>query len=158
MLQQHCSKKWRFVIIIYHLKMRRKAATGEKRVKKKVVANPRVPRTRNNATMTESQFFSWIRSNLRRMTMYWKPIAECKKQARKSVTGKRHKYEYKCAQCTGWFTDKEIDVDHIVEAGSLRSFNDLPGFAERLFVDAHQLAVLCKQCHHHKTHNEKSPD
>jgi 5-methylcytosine-specific restriction endonuclease McrA len=121
--------------------------------KKKVVANPRVPRTRNNQTMTESQFFSWIRNNFRRMSMYWKPITAAKQKARKQVIGKRHKFEYQCANCTNWFLDKEVEVDHVIEAGSLRSFSDLSGFAERLFTeDIDNLVVLCKPCHKDKTH------
>ncbi len=139
--------------------MYKRKATGEKviRKKKKVVANPRVPRTRNNQTMTEAQFFSWIRNNFRRMSMYWKPIAECRKQNRRRKEGvKKLVYEYQCHQCKKWHLSDNIEVDHIHEAGSLRSFMDLSAFAERLFCEVEGLVCLCKPCHAIKTH-KKSP-
>ena len=47
------------------------------------VRKPRVPRTRNAGTMTEAAFWSMIRSALRQKSRWWKPIAECKKLARR---------------------------------------------------------------------------
>jgi len=125
----------------------------------------RVKRTRNLETWTESQYWGRIRSSLRRMSMYWKPLNEAKKRARKSVKGKRHKYEYQCAMCNNWFKSNEVQVDHIIEAGSLKSSDDLKGFVDRLFCeDVDGFQVLCKNkkvngkivkhgCHHNKTHN-----
>lgn len=43
-------------------------------------------------------------------------------------------------------------MDHVQECGSLRAFEDLPGFVKRLFVEADGLRVVCKRCHHKKTH------
>lgn len=62
---------------------------------------------------------------------------------------------YQCSSCLCDFPRKEVQVDHIVEAGSLRSFDDLPGFVERLFVEQEGLTVLCLGCHNIKTHNKK---
>lgn len=42
---------------------------------------------------------------------------------------------------------KATQLDHINPCGRLASFNDLSGFAERLFCEADQLRVLCKPCH-----------
>lgn len=101
--------------------------------------------------------------------MYWKPKSEAKNRARKSVKGKRHKYEYQCAKCKGWFLGKNVDVDHKIEAGSLKSFDDLGTFAERLFCeDPEGYQVLCKTqkgkdgrithfgCHQKKTNEERN--
>ena len=112
----------------------------------------RVARTRNNETMTESMFWSMIRSVLRNKSMHWKPVAECKKRAKKTYRGpnKRQRYEYQCAICEKWFPEKETIVDHIIPAGSLRSSSDLPGFVERLFVEVESLQCLCKKCHAEK--------
>lgn len=112
-------------------------------------------KTRNAGTMTESVFWSFIRSALRSKTIYWKPVAKAKLKARKSVKGKRHKYEYLCANCKGWFKDKEIAVDHIQPAGSLKSAKDLELFIERLFVEEEGLQCLCKSCHKNKTYFER---
>lgn len=90
--------------------------------------------------------------------MYYKPIQEAKNKSRKSVKNKRHKFEYKCAKCNGWFVSKEVQVDHIIPAGALNKAEDLKGFVERLFCeDVNGYQVLCKGCHNNKT-NFKSND
>ena len=50
---------------------------------------------------------------------------------------------------------KETQVDHIVSCGSLRSFEDLPGFTERLLCETSGLQVVCKKCHQKKTNEER---
>ena len=108
----------------------------------------------NSGTMTSSMFFGWLRSNLRRMTMRgWKPIAEVKKQARRQYKGsnKLQKWEFLCATCGNYVKAAECEVDHKIEAGSLRSYEDLAGFVQRLFVEKEGLELLCKQCHSLKT-------
>ena len=114
---------------------------------------PRVPKTRGAGTYTEKAFFGWIRSQLRRMTMKWKPRSDCLKAARRPYDGpdRRRKWEYQCAECGQWFPGKQVEVDHIIPAGSLQSFDDLPGFVSRLFCETEGLQVLCKEtCHHLK--------
>lgn len=121
--------------------------------RKKAVRKSRVPKTRGNATMTESAFWSMIRSALRQKSRWWKPVAICKDKSRRKHQGsdKRRKFDYQCNHCKNWFAEKEISVDHIVPAGSLRNANDLPGFVERLFCEADGLQVLCNVCHDKKT-------
>ena len=128
-------------------------ATRKKPVKK----TSRVPKTRNAGTMTESAFWSFIRSALRQKSRWWKPITECKMKARRPYKGpnKRQKFEYLCNSCKRWFPDKQINVDHIVGAGSLNCGQDLPGFVDRLFCEQDNLQVLCTTCHDHKTKLEK---
>lgn len=109
--------------------------------------------------MSEAAFWGWIRSLLRKKSMAWKPVSEAKKRVRRDYKGSnsRQKFEYQCAHCKNWFPEKEIDVDHKVEAGSLTNGNDLKGFVERLFCEVDGLQVLCKTCHHKKTQeNRKS--
>lgn len=114
----------------------------------------RVARTRNSETMTESMFWLFIRSGLRQKSMFWKPIQEAKKASRRPYTGpnKRQKFEYHCTNCNKYYKEKEVIVDHIVEAGSLRTYADLPGFVERLFCERDGFTTLCIPCHHIKTH------
>lgn len=123
----------------------------------KVTRKPKLARPYNNGTMTSSMFFSMIRSALRARSRWWKPIAECKKKAKRAYKGtnKRQKFEYQCNECKNWFPEKEVNVDHIVPAGTLTSVNDLPLFVERLFVEIDGLQVLCKNCHNLKTKNER---
>ena len=120
-------------------------------------SKPRSAKTRNAGTMTESAFWSFIRSGLRQKSRWWKPITECKLKARKAYKGpnKRQKFEYQCNSCKDWFPEKKINVDHIVGAGSLNCSADLPGFVERLFCEQDNLQVLCTECHDKKTKLEK---
>ena len=112
---------------------------------------------RCNGTMTESAFWGFIRSALRQKSRWWKPIAIAKANAKRAYKGanKRQKVEFLCNNCKKWFPEKEVDVDHIVPAGTLKCAADLPGFVERLFCEADELQVLCADCHDLKTQNEK---
>jgi len=128
---------------------------------RKKIAKPRkgaAPKTRNAGTMTESAFWSFIRSALRQKSRWWKPISQAKAKVKRAYKGplKRQKFEYQCAECSQWFPDKKINVDHIIPAGTLRCANDLPGFVERLFCEIDNLQCLCSDCHNKKTQSEKA--
>jgi 5-methylcytosine-specific restriction endonuclease McrA len=114
-------------------------------------------KTRNAGTMTESAFWSFIRSGLRQKSRFWKPITQCKMSSRRAYKGplKRQKFEYQCNECGEWFPEKKINVDHIKPAGSLNCANDLPGFVERLFIEVEGLQILCSNCHDKKTAKER---
>jgi len=116
----------------------------------------RVPRTRGGETMTESHFWSMIRSALRQRSRWWKPVYICEQNARRKYKGpnKKQKYEYQCNLCKKWFPKKEVSIDHINPVGSLSSYDDLPGFVERLFVEQEGLQLLCNKCHSNKTKSE----
>jgi 5-methylcytosine-specific restriction endonuclease McrA len=116
-----------------------------------------VPRTHNAGTMTESAFWSFIRSALRQKSRWWKPISIAKQKAKRAYKGKnkRQKFEYKCAGCGNYFPDKEVNVDHIIPAGKLNSYGDLPEFVRKLFCEEDNLQVLCKKCHDIKTKQDK---
>lgn len=107
----------------------------------------RVEKPFNNGTMSKAAFFGSIRATLRNSSRWWKPISEAKKLAKRAYKGpnKRQKWEYQCNICKGWFTDKEVAVDHIVEAGSLKDYNDLPAFVKNLFCEVDGLQVLCNK-------------
>ena len=130
-------------------------------MRKKAVRKPRAnaaPKTRNNGTLTESAFWSFIRSGLRQKSRWWKPITQCKLNAKRPYKGpnKRQKFEYQCNSCKKWFAEKNINVDHTIPVGALNCANDLPGFVERLFCETDNLQVLCSACHNTKTQNEKN--
>lgn len=126
-------------------------------VKKKATKRAKVAKPRNAGTMTESAFWSFIRSGLRQKSRWWKPITECKLKAKRAYKGtnKRQKFEYQCKSCNNWFPEKQINVDHIIPAGSLNCAEDLAGFVNRLFCEQENLQVLCSECHNIKTQNEK---
>jgi len=117
-----------------------------------------VPKVRCATTMSESAFWSFIRSALRQKSRWWKPISVCKQAVKRAYKGKnkRQRFEYKCNECKKYFPDKQINVDHIEPAGTLRCAEDLPAFVERLFCEVDGLQVLCKTCHDKKTKDEKN--
>lgn len=119
----------------------------------------RVARTRNCGTQTDAQYWNGIRSCLRNHFRYWKPMQDAKKLSRRLKPKRkkgRHKYEYQCNHCEEWFQEKEVQIDHIIPAGRLRSYEDIGKFVEKLTpegIDSYQ--VLCKNCHQIKTNKEK---
>lgn len=113
--------------------------------------------TRADKTMSESEFWSFIRSSLRRRSMFWKPMSIAKNKARRPYTGgdARTKWEYQCAICNDWFKGKDTHIDHIIPVGSLTDGEHLKEFVENLFCDSENLRVLCKPCHKIITKEQK---
>jgi len=108
------------------------------------------PRTRAGGEMTEARFFAFLRSGLRQMSRRWPPLvrhAMVAVRRKNESDNKRLKWEFQCATCRAWRPAKQVEVDHIVPCGSLKSFDDLRGFTERLFCEAEGLRVLCNVCH-----------
>ena len=118
-----------------------------------------VAKERAGGRWSEARYFSFIRSALRKASMRYPVktdalIASRRPRTEASGEGK-HTYEHQCATCEFWFQGKDVAVDHIVGAGSLKTFDDLAGFVERLFCELKGLQVLCKACHTIKTNHEK---
>jgi len=117
----------------------------------------RVARTRNGNTETLSQHLTKIRSALRSLTRFnWVPKKQALVAARSTtLIGRRKVYVYTCAVCLGKYKANEVEVDHIIPVGSLKSYTDLPEFCTRLFVeDPALLRVVCKPCHKQITHGK----
>lgn len=119
--------------------------------------------------MTDARFMGMIRAALRKTWMYSHAYKECINNAKVPYEGKgKRKYSIVCAECRGHYGlaekiaitgkngklrhVKAWNVDHIVDAGSLKHFEDLTGFADRLFCKTEGLQILCKLCHDRKTH------
>ena len=109
-----------------------------------------VEKTRNNRTWTEARYFGFIRSTLRAGFTRWGPKHEAKRQAKVGYNA------YQCAHCGEVFPNKEVEVDHIEPAGTLKTYEDLPGFVERMFCEADGFQLLCKGCHQVKTNAERA--
>ena len=106
---------------------------------------------------TSARYWSFIRSALRRAWNKYPNKFKVLAQARRRKCNAKgnQKYEYKCASCKHYFAAKNVSVDHIQSAGSLRSYNDLPDFVAKLFCDVDNLQVLCFRCHKEKTNLER---
>lgn len=106
---------------------------------------------------TTARFWQFVRTALRGAFTRWPPKWEVLGDSKRTLTeaqqkrrGVRHKYEYQCAACKKWYKQSQVEVDHIVPVGSLKTYDDLPGFVERMFVGKDKLQVLCKVCHRKK--------
>lgn len=114
----------------------------------------KIPKTRASGTLTEAEYFGKIRSALRRAFRWWKPMVDVLEKASRAYKGsnKLQKKEYQCKSCLEWFKRREVQIDHIEECGSLRTYEDLVPFLKRLTreePEAYQ--VLCRDCHKKKT-------
>ena len=112
----------------------------------------------NGGQWTNARFWSFIRSNLRLMSRKWPPIQEVLRDVRRpsKSRNKRLRWEYVCCECGKWFPRKEVQVEHTIPCGSLKSFDDVAKFLERMLVEKHGLSVQCKGCHQLKTNRERA--
>lgn len=92
---------------------------------------------------------AWMRSPERGIALQNAYVCKLKNEQGREVK------MYRCANCLGLFPAKEVDVDHIENLGSIKSFHDVGVFCERLFVTSDKLQVLCKPCHKEKTFAER---
>lgn len=118
-----------------------------------------VARTRAGGEWTEARFYSFLRSGLRQLSRRWPPLVRLAANAVRRPSqsdNKRQKWEYQCQECQGWFMRKNIEVDHVVPCGSLRSLEDIAGFVERLFCETDGLRVLCETCHAARTREQSA--
>jgi len=122
---------------------------------KKKIKKVKAPKTRNGGKWSESEYFSRVRSALRRVFRYWIPMQTALNNASRpsQSDNKRLKKEYQCAKCKKWRKRADMEIDHIEECGSLKSYADIVPFLERLTKeDPNAYQILCKNtCHKAKT-------
>lgn len=126
----------------------------------------RTPDFKEYPSWSEARFFGFLRSALRAAFRRWGPKYEVYKRAQRpaeyewwNAAGTRKlnvKHEFQCAECSEWFMRKEVECDHIVPVGSLRKFEDLPGFCERMFVGPDKMRILCTTCHQKVTKEQRT--
>lgn len=106
--------------------------------------------TRNGGWETESEHMAKIRSALRNASKFWKPALAALEAAGRPYTGmnKRIKKEYQCKECKEWMVRAKVEINHIVACGSLKNYDDVILFLQRLFCEnASDYEILCKECH-----------
>lgn len=110
----------------------------------------------NNGQWTAGRFRSFVTSALRSASRRWPPKYQAIRDSFTKTkvnkrTGRQAKH-YKCAACGYDFPQTQVQVDHIVPIGKDLDWNT---FIEKLFCEAENLQVLCKQCHKNKTKEER---
>ena len=113
----------------------------------------RVERTRAGGTWTEARYFGFIRNALRSAFQKY-PVKHAAKRQALELTDNGGRY--RCASCSELFRGSDVHVDHIEPCGSLKTFDDLPGFVERMFCEVEGFQILCKPCHQDKTNAERA--
>lgn len=110
---------------------------------------------------SQAAYFTWLRGNLRRIWMR-SPISNrfksslCRKPKPSDGVSKRVKSVGDCSRCGKVFAKSSLEVDHVIPAGSIRCWEDVAGFVERLLGCASKhLRLICKPCHKIVTHAER---
>ena len=97
---------------------------------------------------------SVLRSGTRRWPAKWDVLEIAKTEKKVNPKTGRLAQMYLCASCSGEFTSKEVEVDHIHPVVPLTGFIGWDDVIERIFCSADKLQVLCTVCHKKKTKEE----
>ena len=116
--------------------------------------------TYNSGQWSQGRFNSFITSTLRAGARRWAPKYETlnasKTEKKTNTKTGRLAQHYRCSVCQGEFTQKDVEVDHVLPVvDPLRGFVTWDIFIDRLFCEADNLQVLCKSCHLIKSNQEK---
>lgn len=111
---------------------------------------------------TKAKWFSYLRGCLRKA---WNtnPIKiTVTNERRKQIPNPNPKgkkptvWGATCECCGNDFVMKDIQVDHMIPAGSLKETSDIQGFVERLlYVKKEDIRLVCKGCHNIITDAER---
>lgn len=107
---------------------------------------------------TEALYWAWMRSLLRKGWSKSPVKLEFIKQSRKRIVNARGKDVWggECALCHKDFPAKEMNVDHIEDAGRLASIDDISPFVQRLLMcPISNMQYVCIPCHKIKSHSDK---
>lgn len=102
---------------------------------------------------SQAAYFTWLRGMLRRawtrhpLSIKFKN-ARCRPAMPADGFKKQVKQIGRCERCGNWFAKSKLEVDHIDPAGSLRDWEDVGPFVQRLLgCMSHTLRLVCKPCH-----------
>jgi 5-methylcytosine-specific restriction endonuclease McrA len=119
-------------------------------------------KTRNSGNWTEGRYTTFIRSALRAAFRKWPPKFEVLRNAatERRINPKSGKLamHYRCAGCGKEFPLKDIQVDHVKPIVDPKvGFVDWNTFIDRLYCEAKNLQVLCRDvCHALKSKKERA--
>ena len=126
-------------------------------MKKKTKKPSKVETPYCNGTWSESKYKSFVRSGMRMLWTKWPVKFMVLLEARRAYKGpnKQQKWEYRCASCKQWCMQKNIQVDHIEDIGTITSKCTFYEVVSRFLSEPDNLQVLCKPCHKTKTAEER---
>ena len=114
----------------------------------------------NDGEWTEARFRAFIisalRAHMKRFPPKWKALKAAMVGKRINKRTGRQAEHYLCASCGDFFVARDVQVDHIDPVVSPEEgFQDWWTYFNRLYCEADNLQVLCKQCHKDKTNAER---
>jgi 5-methylcytosine-specific restriction endonuclease McrA len=115
----------------------------------------------NDGEWTAARFRSFVTGALRTATRRWPPKYKALKEAftgrqTNAKTGKLAMH-YRCAECSSEFVSGDVQVDHKKPAvDPAKGFVSWDVYVDRLYCEASNLQVLCKECHAIKTAKERT--
>ena len=121
------------------------------------MARPSGEKTRCGGRWTDAKYKSFIKNQLRGATRKWAPIQDCLRNARVK------RGFYLCAGCGEHVTNtikqgakrvKNVFVDHIEPIVPTTGWISWDSCIERMFCEADNLQLLCKECHDKKSKEE----
>jgi len=96
-----------------------------------------------------------LRYGSRKWPAKFKCLEESKTEKRINPASGRMAQFYTCNACQNEFTNKDVEVDHIIPVVDPKvGFVDWNTFIERMFCDRENYQTLCKPCHKKKTKAE----
>lgn len=116
-------------------------------------------KTRNAGQWTEARYRGFIRSALRAAWMKWPPNQKAKKDARvqrgiyRCAGYERKSHLVPASVSVSGKRKNNIFTDHIEPIGTLGTWDST---IERMFCEAANLQVLCRECHDLKTKHERA--
>lgn len=114
---------------------------------------------------TKAAYFQWLRGQMRKAwSRHPVKIAYAQSRRVKAPVGKQIDkssgkpklvWALPCDQCGGSFPQSNVEVDHIVRAGSFKSWEDCEQWLMGLMqINFAGLQLLCKPCHRIKSYAE----
>ena len=115
---------------------------------------------------TKAEYFQWLRGQMRKAWSHH-PIKNAFKMSRRTRAAVGKKINKKtgkpqlvwalpCDDCGHVFPQSDVEVDHIVQAGSFRDWADCESWLMRLMqINFADLQLLCKPCHDVKSYADQ---
>lgn len=108
---------------------------------------------------TKSEFFVWLRGNLRRAVWEtYPPKIQFKNEnclpPPSDYVG-RARSGTRCALSGAWTSKSMLEVDHIVGNASLKDWDDLLSFVQHLCANSENLQLVSKEAHRIKSYAER---
>ena len=111
---------------------------------------------------TEAEYWKYLRGQFRRI---WKDFPTKNKFKAmqmvpnfegSGVTNPRVKKVAQCAYCKQWFSGNSLQVDHVEQVGSFKSYDQAAIFIYKLLAPMSNMQLLCSdKCHVTKSYSER---